>query len=323
MNYLISLFFFLFIWVISLQTALAQDLKPVSFLPQWVPQAQFAGYYVAFEKGFYRDLNLEVMILKGGPDRAPSELLKAGQVDFATMFLTSGIANRAKGVKLVNIAQMVQRSALMLVAKKSSGIKAPEDLNGKKIGLWGPEFQILPRAFFQQYRLAVKTIPQGATINLFLRGGVDAASAMWYNEYHQIIAAGLNPEELTTFLLSDYGLKFPEDGIYCLEETLRRDPALCAAFVKASILGWEYSFSHPEEALEIVMKYINEARIATNRAHQRWMLARMRDIMKPPGSELKMGILRPDTYSQVAEELKKSGMIHEVPDFSRFHINCD
>ncbi|OGP74030.1 MAG: ABC transporter substrate-binding protein [Deltaproteobacteria bacterium RBG_13_58_19] len=323
MSRLLTFLFILLMWAAPLPVTQAQDLKPVSFIPQWVPQAQFAGYYVAYEKGFYRERHLDVKILRGGPDFPPSELLKTGQVDFGTMFLTTGIANRAKGFKLINVAQIVQRSALMLVAKKSSGITAPEDLQGKKVGLWGAEFQILPRAFFQQYRLAVKTIPQGATINLFLRGGVDAASAMWYNEYHQIIAAGLNPEELTTFLLSDYGLKFPEDGIYCLEETFKKDPDRCVAFVQATIQGWKYAFAHPDEALDIVMKYVTAANVATNRVHQRWMLERMQDIIQPPGAHLPLGSLEQETYYQVATELKNNGLIQQIPDFSRFFINCE
>jgi NitT/TauT family transport system substrate-binding protein len=294
----------------------------VSFIPQWVPQAQFAGYYVAYEKGFYRARGLEVKILKGGPDFPPSELLPAGQADFGTMFLTTAIVKRAKGYKFINIGQIVQRSALMLVAKKSSGIKVPADIQNQRVGLWGAEFQIQPRAFFRQHRLKVKEIPQNATMNLFLRGGVALASAMWYNEYYQIILAGVNPDELTTFLLSDYGLKFPEDGIYCLESTYQQDPLRCLNFVRASLEGWHYAFKHPEEALDIVMKYANAAQVATNRVHQRWMLDRMRDLILPPGGGTPLGCLEKETYLQVARELKKNGLIHMIPDFSQFHIDC-
>ncbi|MEW6386226.1 MAG: ABC transporter substrate-binding protein [Thermodesulfobacteriota bacterium] len=323
MSRLLTFLLLLLMWAAPLPPTQAQDLKTVSFLPQWVPQAQFAGYYVAFEKGFYRERGLNVKILRGGPDFPPSELLPTGQVDFGTMFLTTGIAKRAHGFKLINIAQIVQRSALMLVAKKSSGIRVPADLQGKKVGLWGPEFQILPRAFFHQYQLTVKPVPQGATMNLFLRGGVEAASAMWYNEYHQILAAGLDPEDLTTFLLSDYGLKCPEDGIYCLEQTFKKDPDTCVAFVQASIQGWKYAFAHPEEALDIVMKYVNAAQVATNRVHQKWMLQRMQDIIQPPGADLLLGSLKEETYYQVARELKNNGLIQQIPPFSQFFIDCE
>ncbi len=298
------------------------DLKKVSFIPQWQPQSQFAGYYVAYEKGFYLKHHLDVKILRGGPDWPPSELLAKGTADFGTMLLTTGITKRALGIKLVNIGQMVQRSALMLVAKKASGINTPQDINGKKVGLWGEDFQGQPRAFFRKYNLKVTIIPQAATLNLFLRGGVEVASAMWYNEYHLILNAGVNPEDLTTFLLADYGMNFPEDGIYCLEDTYKNRPELCRSFVQASIEGWQYAFAHPEEALDIVMKYVNAANVATDRVHQKWMLARMQDIISPPGFNQPLGTLQPEVYSQVVQELQENGLIKKIPPFAEFFVNC-
>jgi NitT/TauT family transport system substrate-binding protein len=318
---------FLILMVLALMlpcpTAQAGAGASVSFIPQWAPQSQFAGYYVAYEKGFYRQRGLEVKILKGGPNFPPSELLHTGQADFGTMFLTTALVKRAKGYKFVNLSQIVQRSALMLVAKKSSGINVPADMNGKKVAMWGEEFQILPRAFFQQHHLAVKILPQGTTMNLFLRGGVEVASAMWYNEYFRIIQAGIDPGELTTFLLSDYGLKFPEDGIYCLESTFKKDPQKCVNFVQASLEGWQYAFAHPDEALDIVMKYVNTANLPTNRVQQKWMLERMQDIIQPPGAAVPMGCLQEETYNQVARELKNFGLIDKIPDFQQFYRNCE
>jgi NitT/TauT family transport system substrate-binding protein len=296
-------------------------LARVSFIPQWLPQAQFAGYYVAYEKGFYRQHHLDVKILEGGPDWPASELLAQGRVDFGTMFLTTGIEKRAQGSKLVNLAQIVQRSALMLVAKKSSGILKPQDINGKRVGLWSDEFALQPRAFFRKYHLHVQEIPQSATLALFLRGGVDVASAMWYNEYHQILDAGLNPDELTTFFMADYGMNFPEDGIYCLEETWRQHPERCRAFVAASLEGWRYAFAHPEEALDIVMKYVRAANVATNRIHQKWMLEKMREIIQPPGWNIPLGLLQEKAYNRVAQALKQGGLITRIPKFSEFYHN--
>lgn len=298
------------------------ELTKVSFIPQWVPQAQFAGYYVAQEKGLYRQHHLEVGLLRGGPDWPPSELLRQGRADFGTMFLTTGISQRSRGVKLLNIAQIVQRSALMLVAKKSSGIRTPEDINGKKVGLWGEDFQGQPRAFFRRYGLTVQPIPQSATLNLFLRGGVDLASAMWYNEYHLLLNAGLDPDELTTFRFSDHGMNFPEDGIYCLEEAVRSRPETCRDFVQASIAGWKHAFAHPDEALDIVMRYVTAANVPTDRVHQKWMLERMRDIILPPGFKEPMGTLKEAAYERVAAELKKDGIIKDIPPFSQFYVEC-
>ncbi|MCL4503164.1 MAG: ABC transporter substrate-binding protein [Deltaproteobacteria bacterium] len=301
----------------------AGKLDKVSFIPQWQPQAQFAGYYVAYEKGFYRERGLDVKILRGGPDHPPAEMLAQGRADFGTMQLTAGIVRRSRGIKLVDICQLAQHSALMLIARKSSGIIEPEDINGKKVGLWGEDFRGQLHAFFRKYGLKVRTVPQGATLNLFLRGGVDVASAMWYNEYHLLLDAGLNPEELTAFFLAAHGLNFPEDGIYCLERTYKTRPRVCRAFVQGSIAGWQYAFAHPEEALDIVMKYVNEAHIATTRVHQKWMLERMQTMIMAAGPRGSIGGLDPEDYYRVAETLKSDGIISEIPDFSKFYCDCD
>ncbi len=295
----------------------------VSFLPQWQPQAQFAGYYVAYEKGFYRERGLEVKILRGGPERPPSEMLAQGRADFTTLQLAAGIVRRARGLKLVNICQLAQHSALMLVARKSSGIIEPEDINGKKVGLWGEDFQGQLHAFFRKYGIKVKTIPQGTTLNLFLRGGVEVASAMWYNEYHLLLEAGLNPEDMIAFFLAAHGLNFPEDGLYCLERTYKERPQVCRAFVQGSIAGWQYALAHPEEALDIIMKYVDAAHVPTNRVHQQWMLERMRTMVLAEGPRGPIGGLDPEDYYRAAETLKADGTIKEIPDFNKFYCDCD
>lgn len=299
-----------------------QQLKPAVFLPQWVPQAQFAGYYAALERGIYRKHGIDLNILTGGPDRAADEYLKEHKVDFATLWLSTSIPMRAEGIPIINLAQIMQNSALMLVAKKSSGVIEPRDMNGKKVGLWGPVFQIQPRAFFRKYAVDVEVIRQSFSVNLFLRNGVDVASAMWYNEYHTILNSGLNPEELTTFFFHEHGLNFPEDGIYALEETRTRDPELCRAFVRASIEGWEFVFSHPEEALDIVMRNLKAARIPATRVHQRWMLRCMRDLIKPEGSKVPIGSLSRRDYLRVARGLVENGMMDTIPDFDDFYRSC-
>ncbi len=298
-------------------------LKKASFLPQWSPQAQFAGYYAAYEKGLYRKNGIDLTILRGGPQQPPGDFLAQRKADFVSLWLSSALQKRSRGVRLVNVGQVVQRSALMLVAKRSTGITTPAAMKGKKVGLWGGDFQIQPKAFFAKYDLTVQIVPQSFSVNLFLRGGVDVASAMWYNEYHTILNAGLNPEELVTFFFPDYDLNFPEDGIYALEETYKKDPELCRAFVQASLAGWQYAFSHPDEALDIVLRYTSQARIPANRMHQRWMLARMKDLIAPQANGAPSGVLQPADYGRVAGELKAGGFIPATPDYRSFFVRCD
>lgn len=294
-------------------------LQKFSFIPQWSPQAQFAGYYVAYEKGIYKKYGIDLEIIQGGPDHPSGMYLKDKKADFASIWLSGAIQLRSKGIKLINIAQIVQKSALILVAKKSSHINYPKDLNGKTVSIWGGDFSIQPRAFFEKYHIHAYIIPQGYSVNLFLRGGVDAISAMYYNEYNTIINSGVNPEELKLFFYYDYGLNFPEDGLYVLKETFEKYPRLSCAFVKASIEGWLYSFNHMDEAIDIVLKYMLQAGVPANRVHQKWMLERMKDLIIPDNN---IGILKRSDYERVAKELKKVGLIKKIPLFQNFYKNC-
>jgi len=322
MNIILSLF--LFVASLFLNCARAEEtLKNAFFIPQWSPQAQFAGYYVAYEKGIYKKYGINLNILPGGPSSPSVEFLEKGKVDFATMWLSTAIQKRSQGLKLVNIAQIIQRSALMLIAKKARGINRPEDIDNKKVGIWGEDFKIQPTAFFRKYKLKVKVIPQSYSVNLFLRDGVDVASAMWYNEYHTILNAGLKPDELTTFFFHEHGLNFPEDGIYTLEKTYKMDPALSCAFVKASIEGWLYAFSQPEEALDIVLKYMSKANVPANKVHQRWMLSRMKDLVLPVDKDrAPVGTLTLEDFMRVSNTLRDDGLIKKIPDFKSFYGEC-
>ncbi|MGC8493379.1 MAG: ABC transporter substrate-binding protein [Syntrophobacteraceae bacterium] len=311
-----------FIFALSGSAGAAQNLTRVAFIPQWSPQAQFAGYYVAFEKGFYAAHGLDVKILEGGPGKPPAEWLQKGAADLGSMFLTTAIVQRSQGVRIVNIGQIVARSSQVLIAKKSSGIKNIRDMNGKKVGLWGAGLSLMPQALFKKYGVHVIVVPQSRSVDLFLRGGVDVASAMMYNEYHTILQAGMNPDELVVFPLTGLGFNVPEDGIYCLESTWKKDPETCRSFVQASLEGWRYAFDHPGEALDIVMKYVRSARIATNREHQKWMLEHMRRLIGlPPPGESPRGVRESD-YLAISRELMADGIIHRIPAYSNLFRNC-
>jgi NitT/TauT family transport system substrate-binding protein len=297
----------------------ASETLKVTFLPHWIPQAQFAGYYCALKEGLYSQRNLEVTILNGGPKTPATSSMEKGTADFASLWLTNAIPMREKGISLVNITQLIHRSNLMLLARKSSHIEKPADMEGKKVGVWGGDFQIQPMAFFKKFNLNVQVIHQPYSINLFLDKGIDVTSAMWYNEYHTILNAGLNPEELQTFFFADYDLNFPEEGIYCSEKTLLEKPEACRDFVLATLEGWQYAFLHPEEAIQLVAAFSKDAKIPVNLPHQRWMLARMKDLMLPAGSNQFKTTLSEKDYQFVAEKLREYGLIRSIPPYESFY----
>lgn len=300
-----------------LLAAPARALEQTSIILQWLPQAQFAGYYMAQDKGFYKDAGLEVNLINGGPDIVASEYLEIGKADFATMFLSTGLLRRTN-MPIVNVGQFVQHSALMLIALKSSGIKKIEDLGWKKVGLWANEFQVQGRALFRKKGIKITVVPQADSLDLFMRGGVQATSGMWYNEYHTLQTYGLEESELQPFFFSDYGLDFPEDGIYCLEDFADTNPEIVEAIVQATAQGWMYAFNHPEEAVESVLRRMKEARVPANRAHQSWMLARMEDIIMSDDAP-SLGVLRQADYKRVKDILMESGFIENAPLFPEFY----
>lgn len=308
----------LFICIIALPALAAEPaLKKASLLPLWSPQAQFAGYYVALDKGIFARHGIDLKILKAGPGHSPARALKDGTADFAVLWLTTALQHRSEGTKLVNLAQIIQRSSMLLVSKKTSGISTINDMNGRKVGMWGGDLSIPPRALFAKHGIKVREVLQTHTVNLFLRGGIDVTSAMWYNEYHTIINSGIDPEELNIISLDEAGLNFPEDGLYALEKIIQKDPALAGAFIRASLEGWHYAFAHPEEALDIVIKYMREAQIPANRVHQKWMFDRMRDLITGTSGQTP-GILRKQDYEAVGRAMRQGGLIRHYPDYTVF-----
>jgi len=290
----------------------------VTLMPLWSPQAQFAGYYVGIEKGIYARHGIDVALLPAGPGFSPADALSSGKADFAVLWLTTAMQRRDQGLPLVNLAQMVQRSSMMLVSKRSSGIRTIADMNGRKVGLWGGDLSIPVYALFEREHITVREVPQGITVNLFLRGGIDVASAMWYNEYHTLLISGVDPDELNTIFIADEGLKYPEDGLYALDSTVRARPAITAAFVRASLEAWQYAFDHPDETLDIVIRRMREARLPANRVHQQWMLDRMRDLMQPASAGTPRGQLTRADYLAVAESMERERLIRGYPPFEEF-----
>jgi NitT/TauT family transport system substrate-binding protein len=299
-------------------TTSKKEFKEVTFLPYWVTNAQFARYYVAEEKGIYEKYGIKIHIIQYRPFITSSDLICEGKADFAALWLVNAIELKAKGADIVNIAQPSSRSSAMLITKKKSGINSVEKMNGKSAGIWSG-FELQPRAFFNKYHLDVKIIPIGSTNNLFLMDGVDITIANWFDEYHSIINSGYDPEDLNVFFFADHGLNFLEDGIYCLSDKLKNDPELCANFVKATLEGWRYAFTHREEAIDIVLKRAQEAKLPVNRIHQEWMLDRYKDLYLPEGkTEFNNSLSRVD-YQVVGTILLENKLIAKIPDYDQFY----
>jgi len=263
--------------------ALAGD--KVTLQLKWVTQAQFAGYFVAKDKGFYKDEGLDVTIKPGGPDVAPPQVIAGGGADVIIDWMPSALASREKGLALVNIAQPFKRSGMMLTCRKDSGVKTPSDLRGRTLGVWfyGNEYPFL--SWMSQLGIptdgsaqGVTVLKQGFNVDPILQKQADCVSTMTYNEYWQIIDAGLGADELVTFKYEDQGVATLEDGLYVLEDNLK-DAAFVdkmARFVRASMKGWAWARENSDAAADIVLE--NDETGAQSEKHQRRMMGEINKL---------------------------------------------
>jgi len=294
---------------IGLSSTMAMAQEKVTLQLKWVTQAQFAGYYVAKDKGFYKDAGLDVTIKPGGPDIAPPQVIIGGGADVIVDWMPSALASREKGVALVNIAQPFKRSGMMLTCRKDSGIKSPADFRGKTLGVWffGNEYPFL--SWMSKLGIpttggadGVTVLKQGFNVDPILQKQADCVSTMTYNEYWQIIDAGLTPDDLVVFKYEDQGVSTMEDGLYVLEKNLK-DPAFVdrmARFVKASMKGWAWARDNSDAAADIVLE--NDATGAQTEKHQRRM---MKEINKlTAGSD---GRLDPADFDRTVNTLLSGG----------------
>ena len=276
---------------------------------QWVTQAQFAGYYVALDKGYYDAEDLDVSILQGGPDIAPPQVLAGGGADAMLNWMPSALAARERGLPVVNIAQPFKSSGLMLTCWKDTGITSPADFKGKTIGVWffGNEYPFL--SWMSQEGIStdggpdgVTVLRQGFNVDPLLQRQADCISTMTYNEYGQVLDAGVSEDELVTFKYENQGVATLEDGIYVLEENLK-DAAFAdkmVRFVRASMKGWKYAEANPGEAAEIVLD--NDETGAQTKAHQVRMMGEIAKLTA--GSD---GSLDPADYERTVATLMAGG----------------
>lgn len=264
---------------LALLAQAAQAEETVKLQLKWVTQAQFAGYYVAQEKGYYKEEGLDVTILPGGPDIAPEQVIAGGGADVIVDWMPAALAAREKGLALVNIAQPFKHSGLMLTCLKESGVTSPADFKGKTLGVWffGNEYPFL--SWMSKLGLStaggadgVTVLKQGFNVDPLLQKQAACISTMTYNEYGQVLEAGIKPEDLVTFKYEDEGVATLEDGLYVLEDNLK-DPAFeekMVKFVRASMKGWKDAEANPDAAAAIVLEADETG--AQTEAHQKFMM---------------------------------------------------
>jgi NitT/TauT family transport system substrate-binding protein len=278
-------------FALPLATAHAAD--KVTIQLKWVAQAQFAGYFVAKDKGFYKDAGLDVTINPGGPDVAPPQVIAGGGADVVVDWMPSALASREKGVPLVNISQTFKHSGLELVCRKDTGIKKPEDLKGKTVGIWygGNEYPFLNWMSKLDYKTdgspgGVKILKQGFNVDPILQKQADCVSAMTYNEYWQVIDGGFKPSDLVVFNYEKEGVATMEDGLWVMEAKLK-DPAFVtkmAKFVKASMKGWDYAKAHEDDAVKIILA--TDTTGAKTEKDQKRMMGEIGKLLDPGNAEL-------------------------------------
>ena len=292
-----------------LSAPVAQADDDVTLQLKWVTQAQFAGYYVALDKGFYKDEGLNVTIKPGGPDVAPAQVIAGGGADVVLDWMPSALASREKGLDLVNIAQPFKSSGMWLTCRKDAGISSPADFADKTLGVWfyGNEFPFLS----WMSKLGLKTdgsacgvtvLKQGFNVDPILQGQAACVSTMSYNEYWQVIDAGLSADDLVVFKYEDEGVSTLEDGMYVLGENLK-DAAFkdkMVRFVRASMKGWKYAEDNVNEAADIVLD--NDASGAQTEKHQRRMMSEVSKLTA--GSN---GSLEAMDYERTVESLLNGG----------------
>ena len=313
---------------LTMSSSIAFAADKLTLQLQWVTQAQFAGYYVALDKGYYDDEGLDVTIKPGGPDIAPPQVLAGGGADMMLNWMPSALAARERGVPIVNIAQPFKSSGLQLTCRKETGIKSPADFRGKTIGVWffGNEYPFL--SWMSQLGIptnggsdGVTVLKQGFNVDPLLQKQADCISTMTYNEYWQVIDAGVSPDDLVVFKYQDQGVATLEDGIYVLEDRLKdadfQDQMV--RFVRASMKGWKWAEANPDAAADIVLD--NDATGAQTEKHQRRMMGEIAKLTA--GSN---GTLDPADYERTVSTLLKGGsdpVISKAPEGAWTHMITD
>ncbi|WP_278237030.1 ABC transporter substrate-binding protein [Isoptericola sp. AK164] len=286
-----------------------EELTPVTLQLQWVAQAQFAGYYAAVDQGFYEEEGLDVTIQEAGTDTVPIDVLAAGEADYAISWVPKVLGSIEQGTEVTNVAQVFERSGTLQVAMADSGIEGPEDLAGKNVGSWGygNEWELF--AGMQQAGLDtsedITLVQQAFDMNGFLAGDIDAAQAMTYNEYAQVLETVnpdtgelYQPEDLTVIDWNEVGTAMLQDAIWADATRLADDEAYAETtvdFIKASLKGWVYARDDAEAAADIV----TAAGSTLGTSHQLWQTNETNKLIWPSTSGV--GTINADQWDQTVD----------------------
>lgn len=288
--------------------------QQITFTPQWTPQSQFAGYYAAYENGFYEDVGLDVRITHPSKSYSNMSMLEGGKSDIITCELIQAMMFNADGKYLVNLLQTTQHSTLVLISR-SKDVDALSDLAGSRVGTWKVGFNEIPHMIDETENLGIEWIKQINSVNLYISGAIDATLAKSYNEEILFSMSGIIPGNVYRF--ADHGFDFPEDGVFVSEDFYRDNPEQCRLFAEASRKGWEWVRNNREAALDIVMKYVKAENVSTNRYHQKWMLETILEAQEDVKGSIPTYNLNRDDFDRLNEVLVQYRYITEPIDYDR------
>ena len=276
------------------------------FTPQWTAQAQFAGYYVAEVKGFYREAGIKVQIVHPSATQPAMSRLRENRCQATTLQLCQALEIVGDDMPLVNILQTSMNNAMVIVAAKDED---PLKHKGARVGIWSVGFGQLAICMSIMDHLNYEFIRFAQNVNLFVSGALDATLAMSYNEYYQLIQAGIKVTDKNVYRFCDHGYNVQEDGVYMRRDYYEKHREQAHKFAQASRKGWEWAAQHPEEALDIVMQYVDRENIATNRVMQRLMLKEVLRLQVDRESKKREFRLRPDMVRQASRLMVQNHML--------------
>ena len=292
-------------FLVTCSVVKAQD-ETLVFTPQWTAQAQFAGYYVAEAKGFYRQAGVKVKIEHPSATQPAMSRLRKNECQATTLQLCQALEIIDEGIPLVNILQTSMNNAMVIVSARG---KDPLTQKGAKVGIWSVGFGQLAICMSIKDHLDYQWVRFAQNVNLFVAGALDATLAMSYNEYYQLVQAGIKMTDKNVYRFCDHGYNVQEDGVYMTREYYEQHKDQARRFAQANRKGWEWAAAHPDETLEIVMQYVDKNHIATNRVLQRLMLKEVLRLQVDRESKKREFRLRPDMVKQASRLMVENGML--------------